>query len=220
MGFMTDSDLRALYMSAEQRWMDRWVEGPSIEGRPLRRGDRAPDVEVTGEDGKVMSLSDAWADSVALVMLWRHLGCGCGLDRTGRLQEELPAYREAGLNVVICAPAESERIAAYKEKYRVPVPMYSDPDYGAHQAFGLGHWSVEQVLYDAPDEFCELRSDTGEEFQNDRRAQGRPLVDDPWMQAGEFVVDKSGTIRVAYLYNYCEDFPDPRVFTTAARLAA
>jgi hypothetical protein len=26
-------------------------------------------------------------------------------------------------------------------------------------------------------------------------------------------------VRVSYLYNYCEDFPDPRVFTTAARLA-
>ena len=219
MGFMADSDLRALYMAAEQRWMDRWVEGPNIQGRPLRRDDRAPDVEVIAEDGSVVSLSDVWADSLALVMLWRHLGCGCGLDRTGRLQEELPGYREAGLNVVISAPAEIERIAAYKEKYGVLVPMYSDPDYSAHKAFGLGHWSLEQVLYDAPDEFCELRPDTGREFQAARRAQGRPLVDDPWMQSGEFVVDTSGMIRVAYLYNYCEDFPDPRVFITAARLA-
>ena len=220
MGLMTDSDIKALYMSAENRWMDRWLEGPTIEGRPFRRGDRAPNVEINREDGSVMSLSDAWADSVALIMLWRHLGCGCGLDRAGRLQEELPAYREAGLNVVICAPGEVDRIAAYKEKYGVPVPMYSDPGYGAHMAFGLGHWSVEQVLYDAPDEFCDLGAATGKEFQADRRAQGRPLVDDPWMQAGEFVVDMSGRIRVAYLYNYCEDFPDPRVFTTAARLAS
>ena len=219
MGIMADSDLRALYMSAEQRWIDRWVEGPSIEGRPLHRGDRAPDVEVIADDGSVMSLSDVWADSVALVMLWRHLGCGCGLDRAGRLQEELPAYREAGLNVLICAPGEKERVVAYKEKYGVPVSMYSDPDYSAHRAFGLGHWSVEQVLYDSPDEFCDLGAETGREFQADRRSQGRPLVDDPWMQAGEFVVDTSGTIRVAYLYNYCEDFPDPRVFITAARLA-
>ena len=81
------------------------------------------------------------------------------------------------------------------------------------------HWSVEQVLYDAPDEFCDLGQDTGKKFQDDRRDQGRPMVDDPWMQSGEFVVDSSGMIRVAYLYNYCEDFPDPRVFTTAARLA-
>ena len=48
--------------------------------------------------------------------------------------------------------------------------------------------------------------------------KGRPLVDDPWMQSGEFVVAPDGRIRVAYLYNYCADYPDPRVFTTAGRL--
>ncbi len=216
---MTASDIQALYLSAERRWMDRWVEGPTIEGNPLRRGNSAPDVEVIAEDGSTMAMSRAWSERPALIMLWRHLGCGCGLDRAGRLQEELPAYESAGLNVVICAPGEPERIAAYKERYGVPVPMYSDPLYEAHRAFGLGHWSLEQVLYDAPDEYCELGVDTGREFQNVRRAQGRPLVDDPWMQAGEFVVDTQGTIRVAYLYNYCEDYPDPRIFTTAARLA-
>jgi hypothetical protein len=39
------------------------------------------------------------------------------------------------------------------------------------------------------------------------------------MQSAEFVVDTSGLVKVAYLYNYCGDYPDPRVFTTAARLA-
>ena len=39
------------------------------------------------------------------------------------------------------------------------------------------------------------------------------------MQSAEFVVDTNGVIKVAYLYNYCEDYPDPRVFITAARLA-
>jgi len=216
---MTDSDYRALYLSAERRWMDRWVEGPTIDGNPLRRGAEAPDVEIFDETGARTSLRQMWAEQPALVLLWRHLGCGCGLDRNQRLREELPAYVDAGLNVVICAPAEPERIAVYKETYGVPVSMYATPDYGAHMAFGLGHWSVEQVLYDAPEEFCELTPDTGRRYQDERRAQGRSLVDDPWMQAGEFLIDTNGTIRVAYLYNYCEDYPDPRVFLTAARLA-
>ena len=46
------------------------------------------------------------------------------------------------------------------------------------------------------------------------------MVDDPWMPSAEFIVGTDGVIRIAYLYNYCEDFPDPRVFTTAARLAS
>jgi hypothetical protein len=36
---------------------------------------------------------------------------------------------------------------------------------------------------------------------------------------GEFAVDREGVIRLAYRYQYCEDWPDPRVLTTALRLA-
>jgi peroxiredoxin len=215
---VTSDDIQALYLSAEQRWMQGWLDGPTVEGRPLRRGDRAPDVEVLGDDGSATRLGAIWEAAPALILLWRHLGCGCGLERAQRLNDEYQGYVDSGLNVAIVAPGDVERAAVYKEKYEIRAPMLVDPAYGAHRAFGLGHWSVEQALYDAPDEFCELREDTGIEFQADRRSQGRPLVDDPWMQSGEFVVAPDGVIRVAYLYNYCADYPDPRIFTTAARL--
>jgi len=215
---MTDRDMQALLLSAERRWMDNWLAGPKIEGRPLRRGDAAPEPDLLDTAGKTVALASTWSDSPALVLLWRHLGCGCGTERAKRLQEEIPSYQEAGLNVVIVAPGEPERVAAYHQRYEVPVRMLADRDYTTHLAFGLGHWSLEQVLYDAPDEFCDLREDTGVAFQSERRAQGRPLVDDPWMQSGEFLVDSEGVIRVAYAYNYCEDYPDPRIYLTAARL--
>jgi peroxiredoxin len=215
---MNDRDFQALYLSAERRWMQGWLDGPSLEARPMRRGDLAPNVEVLDTDGAPVSLESIWRERPGLVLLWRHLGCGCGLERAERLMTEYQGYIDSGLNVAIVAPGEPERVAAYRAKYKVPAPMLADQDYSAHKAFGLGHWSVEQALYDAPDEFCELREDTGIEFQADRRSQGRPLVDDPWMQSGEFVVASDGVIRVAYLYNYCADYPDPRVFTTAGRL--
>jgi hypothetical protein len=112
---MDDRDLQALYLSAEQRWMRGWVDGPTLEANPLRRGSEAPDVEVLDEGGEPIGLATLWRDSPGLV---------------------------------------------------------------------------------------------------------RPLVDDPWMQSGEFVVAPDGNIRVAYLYNYCADYPDPRVLTTAARLVS
>lgn len=216
---MIDDDIQALYLSAERRWMQGWLDGPTLSGDPLRRGDRAPDLELVSEDGSAVALSSYWADRPALVILWRHLGCGCGLERAEQLQRDYNAYVEAGLNVVAVAPGDRERVAIYKEKYGVPVPMLTDVDYSTHRAFGLGHWSAEQALYDAPDHFCNLTEETGFGFQSERRALGRPLVDDPWMQAGEFVVGVDGVIRVAYSYNYCEDYPDSRIFTTAARLA-
>jgi len=215
---LTDRDIQALYLSAEQRWMQGWLAGPTIEGTPLRRGDRAPDVELAALDGSVVRLASVWGDRPALVLLWRHLGCGCGLERAQRLTDEHQGYIDSGLGVVIVAPGEPERVARYQEQYEVPATMLADREYAAHKAFGLGHWSVEQALYDAPDEYCDLQENTGRQFQDDRRSQGRPLVDDPWMQSGEFVVSPDATIRVAYLYNYCADYPDPRIFTTAGRL--
>ena len=103
---MTDQDIQALYLSAEQRWMQGWLAGPTIEGTPLHRGDLAPEVDVLDEDGGTVSLAAVWADQPGLVLLWRHLGCGCGLERGERLKEEHQAYVEAGLNVVIVAPAD------------------------------------------------------------------------------------------------------------------
>lgn len=216
---MTDRDIGALVLSAERRWMDNWLAGPSHEGEPLRRGQAAPDLTLTAEDGSQVSLSSYWSDGPLLAMLWRHLGCGCGIERIEKLHEEHESYVAAGLNLVVVAPGEIERVVAYKERYKLPTPILADPEYTTHKAFGLSHWSREQVLYDAPDEYCNLTEDIGTSFQADRRSQDRPLVDDPWMQSGEFVIDTEGLVRVAYLYNYCADYPDARIFTTAARLA-
>lgn len=200
--------------------MDGWVAGPTYEGTPIRRGGQAPDMDLTDEAGNRVKLSRAWEHGPALIMLWRHLGCGCGLQRIERLTDEYQRYIDSGLNVVVVAPGEVERVVAYKEKYGLEATALSDPDYATHRAYGLSHWSKEQVLYDAPDEFCSLSRDIGQVFQTERREQGRNLVDDPWMQSAEFVVDPEGLVRVAYYYNYCEDYPDPRIFETAARLVA
>lgn len=206
-------------MSAERRWLDNWQAGPTHEGTPVRRGELAPDLELIDENGSGVHLSDWWAEKPALVMLWRHLGCGCGIERLERLKAEHAEYEAAGLNPVVVAPGELGRVLAYKESYGVPVPILADPEYTTHNAFGLSHWSVEQVLYDAPTEYCSLSEEAGTKFQDSRRAMGRSLVDDPWMQSGEFVVNPAGVVMVAYLYNYCEDYPDSRVFLTAARLS-
>ena len=217
---MSDREFMALVMSAENRWLDGWMAGPTIEGRPLRRGDAAPEVEVFTRDGTKVPLSTAWSDKTALILLWRHLGCGCGRERARRLIEEIDTYRDSGLEVVVVAPGDPERVDAYAERNDLPVLTLADPDYSVHKAFGLGHWSVEQVLYDAPPEYCDLSLEHGKAMIEDRRSRGYNLADDEWMQSGEFVVDRNGQIRIAYVYNYCEDYPDPAIFTTAGRIAS
>ncbi len=217
---MNDRDIAALVLSAERRWMDNWVAGPTLEGEPIRRGALAPDMDLTDETGNEVKLSQAWSDGPALIMLWRHLGCGCGIQRISRLEDEYEGYETSGLNAVVVAPGDLERVVAYKEMYGLRLPVLADPGYKTHRAYGLSHWSKEQALYNRPDEYCTLTPEMGRKYQETARESGTVQVDDPWMQSAEFVVDPAGLVRVAYYYNYCEDYPDPRVFETAARLVA
>src|SRR5438045_8688005 len=90
----------------------------------------------------------------------------------------------------------------------------------AYRAYALREGGPSQIVYDAPLEFMQHQREVGADFQRQRREQGRPPVDSAWQLPGEFVVDHSGTIRLAYRYQYCEDFPDPRILTSALREAS
>lgn len=212
--------LDQLVRDAEACWLAAFEEGPTEPpSRVLGLGDPAPDAELTDDRGELRRLSEFWANGPALVMFWRHFGCGCGVDRAGRLASELPEYLEAGLSIVIVGQGEPERAADYKLKYGITVPVLSNPDAELYRAYGVGHWQPEQLLFDAPAEYLEHPPALGQELLTARRELGRPMVDDPWRAAAEFVVGPTGTVRFGYSYQYCEDFPDPRVFTSAARLA-
>ena len=212
--------LEELTAEAESEWLALFTAGPTEpEGSGLRGGTAAPDLVLSDHTGASRSLSEFWADQPALVMFWRHFGCGCGIDRAARLLEEYPAYREAGINPVIVAQGEPARAAAYRDQFGLPCAVLCDPDHDAYRAYGLGHWAVERVLFDAPVEFWTHPQDLGASFQDDRRAGGRPLVDDPWRATGEFIIGTDGSVRLAHLYQHCEDFPEPLVFTAAAQLA-
>ena len=205
--------------AAEKEWLETWVAGPGDKrSKLLDPGTSAPDIELLDHTGASRRLSSFWSDGPALLMFWRHFGCGCGVDRSSRLKDEYADYRAAGINPVIISQGEPERAAAYQEKYGITCTILCDPEFAAYSAYGLAHFGVEQVLYDAPEETWCHSMEIGIDFQEARRAINRPLVDNPWMSPGEFLVDHSGAIRVSYAYQYCENFPDPRVFLTAAKI--
>jgi peroxiredoxin len=207
-------------VAAEAAWLDRWSAGPTDTGLTLARdGDQVADLQLPDHTGRLRSLSEFWTGAPALLMFWRHFGCGCGRARAERLVAEWSAYRTAGLNPVIIGLGDPDRAAGYRVARGLPAPILCDPDAAAYRAFGIGHWSVERVLYDAPVGFLAHPRELGRRFQDDRRRLGSTPVDDPWRGVAEFVVTPSGRVRLAYGYQYCEDFPDPRVITTAARLS-
>jgi peroxiredoxin len=206
--------------AAEQAWLDRWSAGPTEpEGHGLAAGATAPDLTLPDHTGAPRRLSEFWAGGPALLMFWRHFGCSCGAERARRLRDEWDGYREAGLTPVVIGLGEPARAAAYRARHDLPCPVLCDPGLVAYHAYGVGQWPVERVLYDAPESFWSHPRELGEQFQASRRDEGRAPVDDPWRATAEFVVRQDGTVQLPYLYQYCDDHPDARVLTTAARLS-
>lgn len=204
----------------ERRWLEAWTKGPSRlrwTELPPQVGDAAPDAALVDATGEPRRLAESWRDGSALVLFWRHFGCGCGVDRAGRLKAEYDDYVAAGANVVVVGQGEPERAAAYAERFEIPCPVLVDRDESAYRAYGLVEGQSSQVLFDAPPELLAHTQEQGLDFIAARREMGRPLVDNPWLLPGEFVVGRDGVIRLAYRYQYCEDFPNPLVLATALR---
>lgn len=208
--------------AAEAEWLEHFTSGPTRTrwgSMPLQAGDNAPDMALVDHDGNDRSLSEYWRDTPALIIFWRHFGCSCGVERAQRLRHELEMYGSMGAQVVIVSQGDPERAAAYRRARELETPFLCDPDLRSYTAFGLLEGGVEQVLYDAPEEYWSHSHDVGARLVRQRRDMGRPLVDNPWQLPGEFVVSAGGRVSLAYRYQYCEDFPDPLVLRTAIRRA-
>ncbi|TFH38046.1 MAG: AhpC/TSA family protein [Anaerolineales bacterium] len=219
---MPDS-IDAQFEAAEKEWIEGWKRGPRRlrwDRVPLQVGDQAPDHTLLDTQSNRIPLKSLWKEKPALIIFWRHYGCSCGVDRANRLISEYDAYREAGANIVIIGQGEPERTAAYAKKYHLPaIPILCDPEYQVYESFGLVDGKPSQILFDAPEEYLDLQLEAGLSLAKSRREEGRPLVDNSWLLPGEFVVDAKGEVRLAYRYNYCEDFPDHRVLVAAIREA-
>ena len=217
------SNLETQLQAAEDEFLKRWKRGPTRlrwSKLPPQVGDPAPNLELQDSSGKLVNLRDFWSDRPALLMFWRHYGCGCGLDRAKRLQKEYDDYITAEANVVVIGQGETERTTVYAQKYNIPCPMLCDPTYQTYEAYGLLEGKPLLFLYDAPEELLRRDDEATQAFIEAHHKAGRPLVDNPWQLPGEFVVSRTGIIHLAYRYQYCEDFPNPLVLIAAIREAA
>ncbi len=195
-----------LFEAAEQRWLRNWQQGPTHRrwnSLPLQVGDQAPDFQIRDSSNQLRSLGEFWKDRPALLIFWRHFGCGCGVGRAERLREEYKRLVEAGANIAIIGQGEPERAAWYKEKFMIPCPILVEPDEKLYQAYGLlecSPWLLLGKPMPGPEYFQNLISV--------HRGKGRPVADNPFLLPGEFVVDTHGRLVLTYRYQYCDNYPD------------
>jgi peroxiredoxin len=216
------SNVESLIEAAEQEWLEHWTRGASRlrwSRIPLQVGDSAPDFVLPDMSGQPVHLRDTWKDRPALLLFWRHYGCGCGIERAQRLVQEYPEYTQAGANVVIIGAGEPERSALYVQTHSLPCPMLSDPAYQVYQAYDLLEGKPSQIIFSGSEELLRCDYDAGVQLAQSRHGTVRAVVDNPWQLPGEFVVDQRGVIRLAYRYQYCTDFPNPLVLLAAIKEA-
>ncbi len=211
-------DLQELFEAAEQRWLANWQRGPTRRrwsSLPLQVGDRAPDFQLRDSSGQIRSLGEFWKARPALLIFWRHFGCGCGVGRAKRLGEEYQRLVDAGANIVIIGQGEPERAAWYKDKFSIPCPILSDPDERLYREYGLLECSPWLLLGEpkpGPEHFRHLIGV--------HREKGRPVADNPFLLPGEFVVDTLGRLILTYRYQYCDNYPDVETLINSIHEAA
>jgi peroxiredoxin len=214
------SELGNQIAQAEEEWLNLWQRGP-VRTRwasiPLQNGDLAPDFELVDSTGKNVQLSSFWRNGPTLLLFWRHYGCSCGMRRAQRLSLEYIEYTKMGGNVVVIGQGEPERAAAYAAKNSLTCTVLCDPTFKVYEAYDLLEGQPSQVFFDASDELLRCDPAAGREFAKSRHMTDRALVDNPWLLPGEFVVDKMGVVRLAYRYQFCEDWPDPLVLIAALK---
>ncbi len=204
---------------AEQQWLDIWARGPKRvrwDRIPLQIGDPAPDLELSDHTGVPTRLSSLWSDGPAVLLFWRHFGCSCGRDRARRLRDEYADLIDLGASVTIVGQAGPERSAAYRDLNEIPCAILSDPDEAAYRAYDVLEGTTAQVLFDAPDELLACELPAGVQLAASRHGTVRASVDNPFLLPAEFVVT-NGIVQLAYRYQYCEGWPDPRVLNAAVR---
>ncbi len=208
--------------AAEQEWLSLWRSGPTRlrwDAAPLQVGDKAPDFELQDATGAAHRLADFWRDAPALLLFWRHHGCSCGVTRARRLKDEFAAYRALGVKVVVIGQGQPESAADYARRHQLPCSVLCDPMRIAYRAYDLLDGKPSQIVFDAPEEFLRVDLEAGAGLQQARRGTERAAVNSPWQLPGEFVVDRSGTVQLAYRYQHCEDWPNPLVLVAALKEA-
>ena len=100
----------------------------------LQATDEAPEVTTTDHDGETVTLS--FAEPTALYFYPRDDTPGCTVEAEG-FDEELAAYRDAGVAVYGVSTDDAGSHAAFREKYELDIDLLADPDGEVAAAFGV-----------------------------------------------------------------------------------
>ena len=176
-------------------------------GLALKAGDTAPDFTLAAPDGTLVSSRDLLAQGPLIVSFYRGVWCPyCNMELQA-LQEALPAFRQAGANLVAISPQTRVNSRKSVRQNALDFPILSDERNEIAAAFGL--------RFALPDYLIELYTS----LKNDLPSFNN---DSSWTlpMPGRFVIGQDGVIRYAEVNPDYTKRPEPSDMLPAVRAAS
>lgn len=179
-------------------------------------GSQASDFEACDTSGRVVRVSNYWQDSPVVVVFLRYLGCTFCREQVIALRDNYKAIEAAGAQVVCVAMGGDKVGQAFQVMFALPYPllMLGESDTRPYRQYGLAKGTFMQLL--GPrlfvKGFAAMRS-----LGNRTINPAQP--GDKMQLSGTFIIDKGGTIRLAYRSRDAADnAPIPLVLQILERL--
>jgi peroxiredoxin Q/BCP len=109
---------------------------------PLSAGDAAPDFDLEGDDGKHRSLADFAGQWLVLYFYPKDDTPGCTREAQG-FSEAAARLAKLGASVAGVSKDSIKSHCAFRDKYRLKLPLLSDPDLETHIAYGA--WGTKTL---------------------------------------------------------------------------
>ena len=163
------------------------VAESGILDRSKKTGDKAPDFALKNATGKEVRLSTLLKDGPVVLTWYRGGWCPyCNLALRA-LQEELPAFRQAGAQLVALTPELPDKSLDTTQKNELEFEVLTDLNHRVANDYGLAFKLTPRVR-EIYKEFFDLNEFNGEEAGDDTL----PL-------AATYVIGTDGVIRWAFL---------------------
>ena len=102
----------------------------------IEEGTKAPDFELTADDGSTVKLSDLRGKPVVLYFYPKDDTPGCTAQACG-IRDAWGEFQRAGAVVIGVSPDDEKSHVKFKEKYDLPFTLLADTDHATAEDYGV-----------------------------------------------------------------------------------
>lgn len=109
----------------------------------LSVGNKAPDFELTDNNGQVHKLSDYLGQTIVLYFYPKDDTPGCTKEACS-FRDAYADFKAAGVEILGISPDSEKSHTNFIEKYELPFTLLSDPDHQTCEAYGV--WGLKKYM--------------------------------------------------------------------------